>query len=507
MGAFQCNADLFLEIFSAPLYMQDAETHEITGARFGSVKGSGSLIISNTPAGDDVAVTQTVSSWSDTSLTFTFDQGDLLDGAVWITVTSDAAESDQVVCSLSLIFTNTLSVPAMGRDTVWNSAPCVDGDYYHAKANINVNNANLIASGYIDPAIGVNSTHDFFSGMRGCYLIGEDSGKIVELGYRDGISGGRFWWCSSGEGLGVGGSNGALVIAYVQTPWEIPSEVEADWETTYPSSYGWSDGERLIIVPKNPVSIGVTSHEDGDDLFVTDGATTLVAYAFDDLGADIAADIDWTSDLDGALGSGGSLAVELSDGTHEISAEVTSAAGQYRRADSFDLNVIGIVVTPGWGDPAGGETVSVEGYGFTVDTDVYFGANLATGLSLISSTEIECTVPAADTGVTLVDVTTETGPVTVVGENKYSYDPVDIVSISPTTGTEGTAITITGTGFTANCTVDFAGLDADNIVFVDSTEITCDAPAEDVFNPTPDITVTDTVTSSSDTLASAFTYI
>lgn len=74
--------------------------------------------------------------------------------------------------------------------------------------------------------------------------------------------------------------------------------------------------------------------------------------------------------------------------------------------------------------------------------------------------------------------------VVVVNDQAYVSDVIDfaqptVVSLSPTGGTTagGTALTITGTDFAADCTVDVGGAAATSVVVVNSTTITCVTPA------------------------------
>lgn len=87
----------------------------------------------------------------------------------------------------------------------------------------------------------------------------------------------------------------------------------------------------------------------------------------------------------------------------------------------------------------------------------------------------------------------------------YNLAPT-IISVIPNTGSElgGTSVTIAGTDFQSGATVTFDGDAATNVVFVDSTEITCDTPAHaagavDVVLTNPD--------TGFDTLVGGFTYI
>jgi IPT/TIG domain len=55
-----------------------------------------------------------------------------------------------------------------------------------------------------------------------------------------------------------------------------------------------------------------------------------------------------------------------------------------------------------------------------------------------------------------------------------------ITSIDPTSGAVagGTSVTITGTNFVSGATVTFGGVAATDVVVVNSTTITCTAPAQ-----------------------------
>src|SRR5256886_4867478 len=61
--------------------------------------------------------------------------------------------------------------------------------------------------------------------------------------------------------------------------------------------------------------------------FASSAATTLTASASDLEDGDLSAAIQWTSDRDGALGTGGSVSHMLSEGTHQLTATVTDRGG------------------------------------------------------------------------------------------------------------------------------------------------------------------------------------
>ncbi len=64
--------------------------------------------------------------------------------------------------------------------------------------------------------------------------------------------------------------------------------------------------------------------------------------AIDDQGGDISASIVWTSDLDGALGTGASLSgVSVSAGTHVITAEASDTGSPVNTGSTTKTVVVG----------------------------------------------------------------------------------------------------------------------------------------------------------------------
>ncbi len=89
-------------------------------------------------------------------------------------------------------------------------------------------------------------------------------------------------------------------------------------------------------------SVSITSHSNGD--MIDSGTTiTLVASASDAEDGDISSNVDWSSDVDGFLGTGASFMVSLSDGDHIITASVTDSAN----ASGQDTVTLKVVVSQG----------------------------------------------------------------------------------------------------------------------------------------------------------------
>lgn len=148
-------------------------------------------------------------------------------------------------------------------------------------------------------------------------------------------------------------------------------------------------------------------------------------------------------------------------------------------ADETVPNVVGI--TPTSGPEAGGTAVTITGSGFTDATGVTFDGNDATDFTVVSDTEITATTPA---GVGTVDVTVnKAGGVEGTLTNAFTYVPAGdgdgVISINPTSGPEagGTAVTITGRGFTDATAVNFGDNAGTDFTVVSDTEITVNTPA------------------------------
>jgi IPT/TIG domain len=162
-------------------------------------------------------------------------------------------------------------------------------------------------------------------------------------------------------------------------------------------------------------------------------------------------------------------------------------------------------VSPARGSAAGGTNVTITGSGFTAGAVVMFGSSAATGVTVISSTEIAATSPAG-TGTEGVTVSTSAGISTVTAADEFSYVPA-VTGVFPASGDAhgGTFVTIVGSGFTTGSTVDFGSTAAPRVGYISSGELKATAPR----GPTPgpvDITVTTGAATSAVTTADKFTY-
>jgi uncharacterized protein YjiK/methionine-rich copper-binding protein CopC len=162
-------------------------------------------------------------------------------------------------------------------------------------------------------------------------------------------------------------------------------------------------------------------------------------------------------------------------------------------------------VSPTSGTTAGGTSVTIAGSGFAAGATVTFGGTAATGVTVVSATQITATTPAHAAGAVNV-VVTNSGGLSGTLTNGYTYvAPPTVTSVSPNSGPAagGTSVTITGTNFAAGATVTFGGTAATGVTVVSATQITATTPARAAGV----VNVVVTVSGVSGTLANGYTYI
>ncbi len=144
----------------------------------------------------------------------------------------------------------------------------------------------------------------------------------------------------------------------------------------------------------------------------------------------------------------------------------STAPGAYQYIDTSvapdPLRVIRVL--PASGPVTGGESLTIEGTGFTLDTNIYIGGAPANNCVVLGPEAINCNAPAGS-AVGPVDVRAEDtsvngGSDTLV--NGYTYEAVlnsilGITSVYPVEGSEdgGNLVLLTGTGFMPGMTVTF----------------------------------------------------
>jgi hypothetical protein len=195
-------------------------------------------------------------------------------------------------------------------------------------------------------------------------------------------------------------------------------------------------------------------------------------------------------------------------GTVDVTVDNAGGASLTSSADQFTYAAAPAVtaISPTAGPLAGGTPVIITGAGLTGAAAVDFGTVPASSFTVNSDTQITATSPLA-TGAGAVDVTEVTpgGSSAASPADQFSYVVAPAVSgISPTEGSAGTSVTITGTGFTGATAVDFGTVAASNFTVNSDTQVTAVSPAG---SGTVDVMVTTAGGTSATSPADQFAYV
>ena len=143
-------------------------------------------------------------------------------------------------------------------------------------------------------------------------------------------------------------------------------------------------------------------------------------------------------------------------------------------------------ISPDTGDVSGGDVVTISGVDFVSSPTVYFGTEMAPWAIPLDAWTIETEVPPAaggfpETVIVQVDLSNGASCLLAPGYT-YTVPQCSVGSVTPaagpTTGLE--PVTILGTDFDVQATVEFGGLQATNVAVLSSTRITCLTPAATV---------------------------
>jgi hypothetical protein len=156
-------------------------------------------------------------------------------------------------------------------------------------------------------------------------------------------------------------------------------------------------------------------------------------------------------------------------------------------------------VTPNTGPTAGGTWSTITGSGFVPDATVTYGPSLAASVNVISGIKIIAMSPSG-TGPEDVVVHTPDGDSTPSPSSVFTFGGPAVTSISPDTGpiAGGTVVTIAGTRFTPDATVQFGSAPATGVTYVSPSTLTATAPP--LAAGSVDVTVTNSIATSADTL-------
>lgn len=128
-----------------------------------------------------------------------------------------------------------------------------------------------------------------------------------------------------------------------------------------------------------------------------------------------------------------------------------------------------------YGIETGGTAVTIIGANFQAGATVRFGGAAATSVAVENATTLTAMTPAHAQGIVDVTVTnSDNQAVTLANAYTYTGLPPVITAVDPAFGptTGGTAITVTGSGFTTGAVVTLGGVAATSINVVNATTIT-----------------------------------
>ena len=147
---------------------------------------------------------------------------------------------------------------------------------------------------------------------------------------------------------------------------------------------GLSDADAITITVNGAPSATITAPADGSSFLATD-SIGFAGSASDTEDGDLTASLAWTSNLDGAIGAGGSLTTSLSVGTHLITASVTDAGG-LQGTDSITVTVQNTAPSVTISAPPGGTSVNVgTSIGFVGSATDFEDGDLTASLAWSSS--------------------------------------------------------------------------------------------------------------------------
>ena len=86
--------------------------------------------------------------------------------------------------------------------------------------------------------------------------------------------------------------------------------------------------DAIMALPPNAAPVVTITGPSSGVRFDTDETIAFTGTAVDAEDGDLGLDLEWTSDLDGSLGTGGSLSITLSEGVHTIQSSASDTAGE-----------------------------------------------------------------------------------------------------------------------------------------------------------------------------------
>lgn len=202
-------------------------------------------------------------------------------------------------------------------------------------------------------------------------------------------------------------------------------------EETLTDAFDFFDAPAITSISPTSGISGSTVTITGTDL----SATTAVKF-----GSTNATSFNVVSDT--------SVTAVVPNGVGVVDVTVT-AHGETATYASFTYSTGIVSVSPGTGDIAGGQTVTLTGIGFTDDDTVLFGTTPGTSVNAnTDGTQLTVVTPAKAAGIVDITVTNGTSSTSLLQSFRFIADPT-ITDFSPKNGPlqGGTIVTVTGTNF------------------------------------------------------------
>ncbi len=226
--------------------------------------------------------------------------------------------------------------------------------------------------------------------------------------------------------------------------------------------------------PEQPVVSGVGSSA---GCAVAGGQVTITGS---NLSGVTAVDFGATASPGYSVTSSTTIVATVPPGTGHADVTVSNAAGSSipTPGDQFSYGPMVTAISPSEpsGNALGGMTLYISGSGFSGATGIDVGGVAAASFQVLHDWAVEAVTPP---GSGILDVTVTVGGCTspIISADRYWAWPI-VTSISPSTGPTagGTAVTVTGAGFTGATAVDFGTNASPSFQVVSDSEIIAASP-------------------------------